>query len=366
VSVGFTFTYEFFGSHTETFELGRIEIPFSTFFRLMRDAIDALGALDDVVEQAASDLAAAFAKQFQIEGRDASKTGKTRERARLARIDAEHTAVPKQIGVLSPAPSSVHRGDVPVEIHLGGMPPSYLGLEADEQERVFIFVNDNLVPTKSLIVGRATVRENPELTEQDFVLNRLQGFDADNRVLHGPDATIRLGAAGTRKAGPTALARKGTLTVERRASKAGADGAKRVSTRLANVRPGRMLTHTQRRALAAQLPAGTELHFSIPLGDLTEGTNTLTVVAIDRGGQRYEQIVSFAVVAPPRDQPGVPPSIKLPIQPDIAAGAVRFSPARPVIGTGAGRASKDKLAKALEQVKGQAGRNLVRFRARPR
>jgi hypothetical protein len=367
VSVGFTFSYEFFGRHTETFELGRIEIPFSTFFRLMRDAINALGALDGVVEQAAADLAAAFAKQFQIEGREGSKTGKTRERARLARIDAEHTAIPKQIGVLSPAPSSVHRGDVPVEIHLGGVPPSYLGLEADEQERVFIFVNDDFVPTKSLVVGRAAVQENPELTEQDFVLDRLQGFDADNRILHGPDATIRLGAAGTRSAGPTALARKGTLAVERRAGKAaGADGATRVSTRLANVRPGRMLTATQKRGLAAQLPAGTQISFSIPLGDLTEGTNTLSVVVVDRGGHRYEHIVSFAVTSPPRDQPGVPPSVRLPIRIGIAQGAGRTAPVKAAIGAGAARASKEKLAKASKRVMAQASRNLAKFRAGPR
>ncbi len=364
ISVGFTFSYEFFGHHTETFELGRIEIPFSTFLRLMRDAIDALGGLDDALEQAASDLAAAFAKQFQIENQEAMQAGKARDKARLARIDAEHSATPKQIAVLSPAPSSIHRGDVPVEIHLGGVPLSYLGLDEDEQERVFVFVNDDRIPAKSLVVGRAAAQDRPDLDKQDFALDRLPGFDAGTRTFRGPDATIRFGTATANTgARPTALGRSPKLSVERRAGKPGAAGATRVSTRLANVRPGRMLTNTQKRALAATLPAGTEISFAIPLRDLTEGTNTLTVVVVDRGGHRYEQIVSFGVAAPLRDRPGAPPAIRLPGRP----GAITRPsvPAKPAVGAGAALANKDKLAKAAALVKSQAARKLSRFRARP-
>jgi hypothetical protein len=358
VGVGFTFEYDFFGHHTESFELGRIEIPFSAFFRLLRDAVGALVGLNDALEQAAADLADAFAKQFQIEGKQAQKTTKGRDRARLARIDAEHTAVPKQIAVLSPAPSAVHRGDVPVDIRLGGVPLSYLGLDEDEQARVFVFVNDDLVPNKVLVVGRAEAARRPDLLKQNFTLDLLPGFDPDTHTFNGPDATIRVESVGG-GTGPTALARPAALGITRRTGKAGAAGSAQVSTQLANVRPGRLLTGTQQRKLATQVPAGTQISFVLPLDSLTQGTNTLTVVVIDRGGTRYQQIVSFGAAAPARDRPGKPP-IRLPDRPGIAVGRPRV-PVAPAVGAGAA-ASLEKLAKATALVKDDAARTLVRFR----
>ena len=123
ITVGFSFSYEFFGHHSVSFDLGRVDIPFSTFFGLLRDAVNTLGGLDDALAQVAADLAAAFGKQFDLEGKQAEQAAKQRERDRLARIEREHTATPKQIAVLSPAPGSVHGGDVQVEIRLGRRPP---------------------------------------------------------------------------------------------------------------------------------------------------------------------------------------------------------------------------------------------------
>jgi len=363
ISVGFTFEYDFFGHHAESFELGRIEIPFSAFFGLMRDAVGALVGLDDALEQAAADLAAAFAKQFQIESKQAQQATKVHDRTRLSRIDAEFTAVPKQIAVLSPAPSSVHRGDVSVDIHLGGVPLSYLGLGQDEQERVFVFLNDDLVPAKALVVGRAEATKQPDLLGKDVALDTLPGFDAATRTFRGADVTIQLNGVGGNAAAPTALARPGSLGVERRAGKAGPAGTTRITTQLANVSPGRLLTGTQQRKLAAQLPSGTEISFSIALGDLTQGTNTLTVVVIDRGGTRYQQIVSFGVAAPPRDRPGKPP-IRLPDRPGIVPRPVR-PPVVPAVGAGAANPNLAKLAKASSRVKDDAARKLIGFRGGP-
>ena len=41
---GVPFSYEFFGHHSVSFEVGRVDIPFSTFFGILRDAVKAIGA----------------------------------------------------------------------------------------------------------------------------------------------------------------------------------------------------------------------------------------------------------------------------------------------------------------------------------
>ena len=368
MNIGFTFNYEFFGHHTETFNIGRVEIPFSTFFGLMRDAVSTLGSLDQALNQAATDLAAAFAKQFQIEDKEAQQFEKEQHRARLARIEAEHTSVPKQIAVLSPAPSSVHRGAVQVEIHLGAVPLSYLGLDKDEQQRVFVFMNGEHIAPKSLVIGRAVAAAQPDAHLNDIILDGLPGFDAGARTFRGPDVTIRLGASAARDgAGPTALGRSSVLSVERRVGKGGRSDTQSVTTRVVNFQPGRILTNAQKRALASQLPAGTEIAFTLPLRDLMEGTNTLAVVVVDRGGRRYEQIVSFGVAAPPRIRPDAPLPVRLPPRPGTTADARSAVPARPSFGLAASPVKiKDDLAKASSYVKSQATRNLVAFREDPR
>jgi hypothetical protein len=209
-----------------------------------------------------------------------------------------------------------------------------------------------------LVVGRSEAARRPDLLKQNFTLDRLPSFDPDTHTFNGPDATIRVESVGG-GTGPTALARPAALGITRRTGKAGAAGAAQVSTQLANVRPGRLLTGTQQRKLATHVPAGTQVSFVLPLASLTQGTNTLTVVVIDRGGTRYQQIVSFGAAAPARDRPGKPP-IRLPDRPGIAVGRPRV-PVAPAIGAGAA-ASLEKLAKATALVKDDAARTLVRFR----
>ena len=88
------------------------------------------------------------------------------------------------------------------------------------------------------------------------------------------------------------------------------------------------------RAIGASLPAGTEISFTVAVKDLIQGANTLAVVVLDRGGRRYEQVVSFGVQAPPAPtRPGVPVhrGCPLPGRGRGAAGArrPRGAPAKP-------------------------------------
>lgn len=55
------------------------------------------------------------------------------------------------------------------------------------------------------------------------------------------------------------------------------------------------MTAAKRANLEQSLSSGIVVRFRADRGDLVTGTNTLVVVVIDPGGQRYQQLVSFAV-----------------------------------------------------------------------
>jgi len=368
ISVDFGFSYEFFGHHSVQFEVGRVEIPFSTFFGLVREAVGALGGIDDALATVAGKLATAFAKQFDLEAKQDAHAAKTRDRDRLAAIDREHTAAPKEPAILTPAEGSVHGDDVRVEIHLGGVPASYLGLDRDEQQRVFILLNGEMVTPKSLVVG-AVAAADPAVHAQDVSLASLPGFDASAGIFRGPGATIRLaGPTAPTPAGPVGLGRPRGLMLDRRVTTPKGGARPATSTRLANFLPGRLLPPSTVRTVAATLPPGTTLSFTVTMKDLLQGANTLAVVVVDRGGRQYQQVVSFGVTAPPKAPPRGTVIVRMPV-PGKGDGSTppRGAPAKPPVGVSATPAAlKSSLGRATSYVKSQAKLNLTGFKEKKR
>ena len=368
VSVGFGFSYEFFGHHSVRFEVGRVEIPFSTFFGLMREAVGALGGLDDALDAVAGKLATAFAKQFDVEAKQDDQAAKTRDRDRLAAIDREHTAAPKEIAILTPADGSVHGDDVRVEIHLGGVPAGYLGLDRDEQQRVFILLNGEMVTPKSLVVG-STGAADPAVHSQDVSLAALPGFDASAGIFRGPGATIRLaGPTAPTPAGPVGLGRPRGLKLDRRVTTPKGGARPATSTRLANFLPGRLLPPSTVRTIGATLPPGTTLSFTVAMKDLLQGANTLAVVVIDRGGRQYQQVVSFGVTAVPKPPPRGTLIVRLPV-PGKGDGRTppRGAPLKPPVGVSATPAAlMSSLGRATSYLRSQAKLNLTGFKEKTR
>jgi hypothetical protein len=372
VNVTFSFSYDFFGRHTVSFHLGRIDIPLGTFLGLIRDAVDALDFYESALDQAATALRDAFEKQFALEGKQGDLAAARRHRADLDRISQEHSGAPKTIAILSPAPAAVLQADLEARIHLGGVPASYLGLGKDEQQRVFIFLNGEQIAPKSLVLGRNSTPATSAEHAEDIDLARLPGFDAATGVFQGAGATISLPAAGALATGASAapgpkapaFSAPGGLALSRRAAKpkAGGQGAPiGTSFTLTNFRPGRTLTPSQIQGVRAGLGDGTDITFSVPLEELDQGANTLTVVVLDRGGRPYQQVVSFGVVAPPKPKPGSPGGIFLP-RPPGKTGAIR-PPAKPAVGLGVSRVQLHAaLKRSTKYVADQSKRNLTDFR----
>jgi hypothetical protein len=373
VDVAFTVDYEFFGEHSITIRLGRIDVPLGAFLGLVRDAVDTLDFYETALNQAAAALRDAFEQQFGLEGKQEELEAARRRQADLDRIDAEHSGAEKEIAVLSPAPAAVLQADFQARIHLGGVPASYLGLAKDEQQRVFILLNGEQIPPKSLVLERTAGAGTPADHTADLDLTRLPGFDAATGAFQSTGATIRLpgGGAGRPVVGTAPKAPGfGTpagLAMSRRATKPTGRGA-RVGTSFAltNFRPGRTMTNSRIQELRAGLGDGTDITFSVKLDECHEGANTLTVLVIDRGGRQYQQVVSFGVVAPPKPKPGSPVGILLP-RPGgkTSGGRTTPAPAKPAVGLGVSRAQlQAAMKRGKKYVAEQGKRNLTDFRRR--
>jgi hypothetical protein len=223
--------------------------------------------------------------------------------------------------------SLVYDDDLDVQIQLGGVPKSYLGLAKDEQLRVLVFLNGTLMQPQSW-----TVDESFASLQSGSLPSALNA----GRVVTDPGVAPLAGGAGGSRALPSAVRQmRGTPAsatalplqpslrllaagkvngssrpVSRQSVTQSKEGATVVTTALTNVLPGRRMTVSKRAELEQTLPPGTTIRFRADRGTLVTGTNTLLVVVLDPGGQRYQQAVSFAVtaaVAAPSDGVRLPP-----------------------------------------------------------
>jgi hypothetical protein len=312
------------------FRLGKVDLPFNTLFNLLRDTIDDLNFYETQLEQAAAALSHAFQLDALLVQKEAKEQIKRAEHNRKSRIQSEFTPDLKTITILNPAQSLVYDDDIPIEIHLGGVPLSYLGLEQDEQERVLIFLNGNLIPVQAIALDTPFARpDTPKLSAplrlQDIAKPGPAGVEVT-----GKSARIRASAPSSGGPLPSAYpnsaslaARKGiplrksglsSRPYSQQDLKRTPDGRSVVTSSLRNVLPGRRMTARKRDGMKQLLPPGITLRFQASLDELAAGINTLAVAVIDPGGQRYEQAISFAVAPPPKlDHP--PVGVRLPARP---------------------------------------------------
>jgi hypothetical protein len=327
VDVGFTITVLGFSQH---FSLGSIALPFGTLFTILRDAIGALDFYQNTLAAAAAALASAFRISLDLQAKQDERDHKKSDHDRLTRIRGEFSSDPKTITVVSPVQSLVYDDDIDVQIQLGGVPKSYLGLANDEQLRVLVFLNGALVQPQSWTIDDSfpSVQSSPlpsaanaGRAAADAGIAPVAGSAAGGRVL--PSAVRQMPASAT---SATALPLQPSLRllaagrgngssrpVPRQSVTQSKQGATVVTTALTNVLPGRRMTVSKRAELEQTLPPGTTIRFRADRGALVTGTNTLLAVVLDPGGQRYQQAVSFGVTAAAAAPPG--DGVKLPAVP---------------------------------------------------
>jgi len=341
IDVGFTVTV--FGS-SQHFSLGNVSLRFSTLFTILRDAINDLSFYENELQAAAAALGAAFTKSLDLDAKQNERNAKHSDHDRLNRIRSEFTPEPKTVTIINPVMSVVYDDDIEVKIHLAGVPGSYLGLARDEQQRVLIFMNGDLIPPQSLTRDDPFASLDSEQLRQPIDVSRVAKFDFASNALVGNIAQIRFLEPAERKtvsverdnsyplhAGIRSLSTgRGTGSsrpVIRQSVNASENSPSVVTSTVANVLPGRRMTRTKRSSLEETLSPGTSIQFHVDRDHLVTGTNTLVVVVIDPGGHRYQQVASFGVTAPAvagNDEPKLPalPGRKRIGRPGIPPGAI--------------------------------------------
>jgi hypothetical protein len=191
------------------------------------------------------------------------------------KMRSEYTTTPKQVTIVNPAPAQVYGGSVEVVLQLSGVPLSYLGRDDDEQQRVLLFVNGELIAADALTVEAAPTA--PPVANLPSALPALTNGTTK--------ATLRLPARALDRAAPIARAStKGGVTTT-------------ITTTVANVLPGRPFGQSKRARFAQGLPSGTTIRFRPNADQLQVGSNSVVAIVVDPNGQRYQHAVTFGVPA---------------------------------------------------------------------
>jgi hypothetical protein len=312
IEVGFSVVVPFIGSYF--FGLGKVDLPFGTLFNILRESIDTLDFYESQLADTAAALRKAFLTTIVLEAKRDTRANKHAEHAKRQRIRAEFISSPKTVTILNPVQSLVYEGDVNVEIHLGNVPASYLGVEEYEQPRVLILLNGNLIPPESLILddpfasfddpklqGPFNFRAVFESTQGGGVITGNQSavsfslladvpeIAAKSPFVHVPSLKPILRAPGFGRDGIS------SQPVQLRSARSSPKRLAVTTTSVTNITPGRRMTITKRSHLLQTLPPGLTLKFCADRAHLDPGINTLAVIVIDPGGHRYQQVVSFSV-----------------------------------------------------------------------
>ncbi|MFZ7116411.1 MAG: hypothetical protein ACO1G9_13605 [Bacteroidota bacterium] len=351
-----------FSGHWQTHHiripLGRIEINIIPVMNIVRDAIHALDFYHSALNDACFKLGIALAEEAELLAAQLLHNDKKDDKARVDKINNEHNNEHKEISILSPVNHSHFTNSFDVRIHLGGVGMTYLGLGKDEMQRVLIYINGELIPPKSLIIDDSGLpAEDNALHLKDFDFVNLNSFDKKTgnfvNAFNSTTGIIKSGkasimtdtavhypsqnAAGKAADKGTQFAFSHSKLQELPESKAVYKSAKvnaeagglyfEKSTKtivkekghvkgnllvhtyeLKNNLPGRGISPSKVDNLLKNRTPGLLIQFKVELDKpfVVEGVNVLTVVVVERGGNRHQQNVSFTVSHEPATSKPVP------------------------------------------------------------
>jgi hypothetical protein len=323
LDVGFRLRIEEIGVDARI-DLGRVELPLDRIVAIVRAGIEALGAVEQAVDALAQSLATAFAAELQINEKESERARVEDERAAVDEQVQATMSAQREITIVEPAPGAVYEGDLTVTVHLTGVPSAFLGLGADTQPRVHVWLNHDLLPLTSFTVEeRGATEAKPGVGLADGkrpVFAPGQSVDNWGRTLSAPRSASRMALdrpVAHWASGQGVVQRRSALAVTLPAPRTApptppAQQAARVTltgagslARRTGLKPaagaslsGRKLTATQIRGVESELPPGLTLTLHVALSDLDDGFNTLVVAIVDGRGQRVQQTVSFIASSP--------------------------------------------------------------------
>lgn len=350
---------DFSGGHYENIyiPLGRIDINITPFINIVRNAINELNFYHNVLNDACFKLGNALATELELAAKQLDHDNNKAKYDRLNKINSEHNNNPKEIAILSPVSLMNYTNAIDVKIHLGGVPMSYLGLGKDEQQQVLIYINGELIPPKSLIIDSSNLdSKDDENHIKDFDYQNLISVNKVGKVsnafnsatgiiktskasiitdtsLHYPEQLLKGKEVNSGKQyafSRSELIEQPTSKSVYKAQNNNYDSANlfverntKVIKKKEGIAKGNLLVHNYdvkgnlpgrgispsriNNLLNDRIP-GLLIQFKVELDKpfIVEGVNVLTVVVVERGGNRHQQNISFTVSHEPISKNPIP------------------------------------------------------------
>ncbi|NOY39014.1 MAG: hypothetical protein GXO95_01905 [Nitrospirae bacterium] len=139
-------------THRESINLGHVELPLSTVLSNVRWVIEHTAAVEEQINVLARGLYNALEKELQLKDKDAEHMRLEEEKMAVESEFQESVPADRDINIYEPVPGAVYEDNLAVKIELSGVPVSFLGLGMNEQQRVYVWLNAELIPLDSFIV----------------------------------------------------------------------------------------------------------------------------------------------------------------------------------------------------------------------
>ena len=309
------------------FNLGSVRIPLGDVLDAVRGAARSIDAVVNAAEAVANKLASAIAAERELAATQTEYAVVEATKAETDMALAETRPAAIDAIIVSPGASSIVEGSLLLDIHLPGVPRSYLGLKPEEAERVHIWLNRTLLANDSFVVRSLG---------DDASAEAAKGRIAPIKPSKGSDLAVfpwQRGISTVRTAHPLLEARGTIRKSSGRAGKTSSISQSIVHQGIVQpagligrlpegLRLGRAVRESDRLNAEASAAPGLGLQRRLTPDQVQEGINTLVVAVVDgRGRHRVERQVTF-VALPPQRRPKLPPSVrsgkKVPAPADVA------------------------------------------------
>lgn len=292
-------------------DLGSVRIPLGDVLDAVRGAARSIDAVANAAERVAAKLAVAIAAERELASTQTEYAVVEASKADADKALAETRPAAIDAIIVSPGASSVVEGSLLVDIHLPGVPQSYLGLRPEEAERVHIWLNRTLLAN-----GSFAVRSLGDEAEEGGAGTRKPAKPGSVAVFPS-----RPGGSPVRTAHPLLETRGTVRKSSGRAGKPSSFGQSIIRHGIVQsigsigrlpdgVRLGRAVRESDRTIAEASAAPGIGLQHRLTADQVQEGINTLVVAVVDgRGRHRIERQVTF-VALPPQKRPKPPPSVR--------------------------------------------------------
>lgn len=264
------------------FNLDRVELPLNQVVAMLRTIASGLNAFEAAVQEAAIRLIALLEAQDAHEAAQQELDLVSQQYAQVQQQLADASGGNIDITIMEPTPAALYEGDVLLDVLVPGVPRSYLGRNGLELQRLFVFLNGELLNLDDFEVQDHLPATGP--TGKVTVLGI------------GRQVTAQLAGAKARlyTQGSTGMhLLSGVSKQDEPVERIGA-----AVIRGQDLNYPTSLVPSVKEAVAAQTPAGLRLRRRVTLSELHTGVNTLAVTVVTGESTQVTRAVSFLATRP--------------------------------------------------------------------